>query len=166
MFPRRTGKHYYVQHSPPHANNEQDFIDATHLFYDRQSVTKFNYEKLCTLGMPIAAVSAIYSSPAAAATKSEDIGGLLPVCTCSVVEEVIAGGKDVGYLTSTQKWLVVLEYNYDRTLAHSSHQIGPMLQLGEKVESDLLGRQYHGQYRQPHCTVQLLDISLAVSIMP
>lgn len=27
-----------LQRSPPHVNNEQDFIDATHLFYDKVSL--------------------------------------------------------------------------------------------------------------------------------
>ena len=68
-----------LKRSPPHADNLQEFDNAVHLFYDRQSVAKFNFDKLSKLGTPVAAINAIHSSPAAAATKSEDAGGLFPV---------------------------------------------------------------------------------------
>ena len=68
-----------LHRSPPHATNFSDFSDAVHLFYDRKSVAEFNFDRLSHLGTPIAAIEAIHSSPVAAATKSEDAGGLLPV---------------------------------------------------------------------------------------
>ena len=65
-----------LQRSPPHANNEIEFADAIHLFYDCLSVTQFNQNKLSQLGSPIAAINAVHSNPIAAVAKAEDAGGL------------------------------------------------------------------------------------------
>ena len=68
-----------LHRSPPYADNFEDFREVVHLFYDRKSVAQFNFERLALLGTPIATVKAIHSSSAAAATKSEDAGGLSPI---------------------------------------------------------------------------------------
>lgn len=65
-----------LQRSPPHANNFQDFHEAVHSFYDSKTVVKFKYDKLSSLGTPIATIKAIHSSPTAAAA---DAGDLCPV---------------------------------------------------------------------------------------
>ena len=61
------------------ANNYADFQDTVRLFYDKQSVAKFNHEKLSSLGTPIATNNAIHSSPSAASATPDDAGGLHPV---------------------------------------------------------------------------------------
>ena len=61
------------------ASNSASFDDAVWLFYDRQSVAKYNYEKLAELGAPIAVINAIHSSAAAASAKPDDAGGQHPV---------------------------------------------------------------------------------------
>ena len=68
-----------LRRSPTEASNSTDFKDAIRLFYDKQSVAKFNNDKLCELDAPIAAINAIHSSAAAAAVKPDDAGGLYPV---------------------------------------------------------------------------------------
>ena len=47
-----------LQRSPTEASNSTDFKNAIRLFYDKQSVAKFNYDKLCELDAPIAAINA------------------------------------------------------------------------------------------------------------
>lgn len=61
------------------ANNSGDYKGAIRLFYDKQSVAKFNHEKLSSIGIPIATISAIHSSPSAASAQPDDAGGLHPV---------------------------------------------------------------------------------------
>ena len=56
-----------------------EFQDAVRLFYDKQSVAKFNYGKLLTLQIPIATINALHSSSAAASATSDDAGDLHPV---------------------------------------------------------------------------------------
>ena len=68
-----------LQRSPTEASNSTDFKDAIRIFYDTQSVAKFNYDKLCELDAPIAAINAIHSSAAAAAGKRDDARSLYPV---------------------------------------------------------------------------------------
>ena len=55
-----------LQHSPQSADNLEEFNDAIRLFYTKESVVIFNYEKLQTLGKPIARINAVHSRPAAA----------------------------------------------------------------------------------------------------
>ena len=78
-----------LQCTPIEANNSADFSDAIRLFYDKQSVAKFNYEKLTELEAPIAAINAIHSSTAAASAKPDDAGGLHPVVFLAKGAEVI-----------------------------------------------------------------------------
>ena len=68
-----------LQRSPQSADNLEEFNDAIRLFYTKESVANFNYEKLQTLGTPIARINAVHSSPAAASTKPDEAGGLYPV---------------------------------------------------------------------------------------
>ena len=65
--------------TPTNAINKSDFSEATHLYYDKMSVTSFNIEKLKSLGKPIARVNALHSNQAAAIATPEDAGGLDPV---------------------------------------------------------------------------------------
>lgn len=43
-----------LDRTPINATNAMEFQDAVRLFYDKQSVAKFNYEKLLTLQTPTA----------------------------------------------------------------------------------------------------------------
>jgi len=61
-----------LHRSPIEATNSADFNDAVRLFYDKQNVAKYNYEKITELGTPIAAVNAIHTSAAAASAKPDD----------------------------------------------------------------------------------------------
>ncbi|XP_078371416.1 ATP-dependent DNA helicase Pif1-like [Oculina patagonica] len=54
----------------------EDFTDAVRLFFDKQSVAKYNFEKLHSLGTPIVRISAVHSGRNARAAKSDDAGGL------------------------------------------------------------------------------------------
>ena len=65
--------------SQERANNCQEFANAVHLFYDRKSVSEYNYDELCTLGAPIATIQVLHSDSVAASTKPDDAGGLHPV---------------------------------------------------------------------------------------
>ena len=67
-----------LQHSSLQVENS-DFVDAIRLFYDRESVMKFNHDKLRMLGKPIALIKAIHSNITAANVKSDDAGGLHPI---------------------------------------------------------------------------------------
>ena len=71
------------------ASNSAIFDDAVRLFCDRQSVAKFNYEKLGELGAPIAVINPIHSSAAAALSKPDDTRGLHPVLFLAEEAEVM-----------------------------------------------------------------------------
>ena len=68
-----------LQRSPHNASNVNEFTDAVRLFYDKESVAKYNLEKLHTLETPIARVNAINSNHAATTASSDDACGLQPV---------------------------------------------------------------------------------------
>ena len=76
-----------LQRSPSHINLSE-FTDAVRLFFDKKSVAEYNYEKLQSLKVPIARISAKHSGPSAQAAKSDDAGGLEP-------EIFLANGADV-----------------------------------------------------------------------
>ena len=71
--------HSLLQRSPERADNCSEFVDAVHLIYDKKSMAEYNYDKLHTLGSPIAAIQAIHSDAVAASAKPDDAGGLHPV---------------------------------------------------------------------------------------
>ena len=62
----------------PSTSNQAEFKDAVRLFFDKQSVAEYNYEKLKSLNTPIARISAKHSGTGAASAKSDDAGGLDP----------------------------------------------------------------------------------------
>ena len=62
--------------SPLRASNKTDFKNATHLFFDKESVVEYNYQSLQTLGNVIAKIEAVNSDYTAKATKSDEAGGL------------------------------------------------------------------------------------------
>ena len=62
----------------PNTSNQAEFKDAVRLFFDKQSVAAYNYEKLKSLNTPIARISAKHSGTGAATAKSDDAGGLDP----------------------------------------------------------------------------------------
>ncbi len=68
-----------IQRTAQRANNVEEFSDAVWLFYMKESVAEYNFNKLKTLGTPIARINAVHSSAVAAAAKSDDAGGLYPV---------------------------------------------------------------------------------------
>ena len=70
--------HTLLSRTPDKAANTAHFTDAVRLYYDRESTSLFNLEKLQSLGTPIATIKAIHSSPAAASAKPDDAGGLYP----------------------------------------------------------------------------------------
>ena len=53
-----------------------NFKDVVRLFFDKDSVARYNYDKLRSLGTPIARVSAVHSGAGASAAKSDEAGGL------------------------------------------------------------------------------------------
>ena len=57
-------------------NNHSDFENATHLFFDKQSVAECNLTHLQILSSPIAKIEAVNSDHAAQVTSSDDAGGL------------------------------------------------------------------------------------------
>ncbi len=57
----------------------EEFSDAVRLFYTKESVAEYNFNKLKTLGTPTARINAVHSSAVAASAKSDDAGGLYPV---------------------------------------------------------------------------------------
>ena len=59
-----------LKRTPQHADNAADFTEAVRLFYTKDSVAKYNLEKLHTLGTPVAQINAVHSSPVAASTKA------------------------------------------------------------------------------------------------
>lgn len=64
--------------TPSNATNTKDFADATHLFYTKEDVTKFNIQKLHQLSSPKACINAIHSCSSAASAKADDASGLEP----------------------------------------------------------------------------------------
>ena len=50
-----------LQERAPQNVNMEDFKDAVRLFYDKENVARYNYEKLCRLGNPIARISGVHS---------------------------------------------------------------------------------------------------------
>ena len=78
-----------LKRTPMNASNSQDFEDAVRLFYDKESVTRYNFDKLSKLGSPIATINARHSSSAAASAKSDDAGGLHPVVFLAEGAEVM-----------------------------------------------------------------------------
>ena len=60
--------------TPTNAVNKTIFSKATHLYYDKMSVTSFNIDKLKSIGKPIARVNALHSHQAAAIATPEDAG--------------------------------------------------------------------------------------------
>ena len=65
-----------LQERTPQNVSMEYFKDAVRLFFDKQSVAKYNFEKLQSLGTPIVRISAIHSGRNARAAKSDDAGGL------------------------------------------------------------------------------------------
>jgi len=63
------------QRTPQHVNMN-DFTEAPRLFFDKQSVAKYNFEKLSKLATPIARISAVHSGRNARAATSDDAGDL------------------------------------------------------------------------------------------
>ena len=57
-------------------NNHSDFENATHLFFDEQSVAECNLTHLQRLSSSIAKIEAVNSDHAAQVTSSDDAGGL------------------------------------------------------------------------------------------
>ena len=76
-----------VQRSPSHVNLAE-FREAVRLFFDKKNVAEYNYQKLQSLNVPIARISARHKGPGAQAAKSDDAGGLDP-------EIFLAKGADV-----------------------------------------------------------------------
>ena len=68
-----------LKRTPTAANNANEFIDATRLFYKKEDVAQYNHECITQLGTPIARINAIHSCLTAASTKSDNAGGLEPV---------------------------------------------------------------------------------------
>jgi len=52
-----------------------DFTEAPPLFFDKQSVAKYNFDKLTKLAAPVACISAVHSGRNAKAATSDDAGG-------------------------------------------------------------------------------------------
>ena len=85
------------ERTPQHVNMS-DFTEAPRLFFDKQSVAKYNFEKLTKLATPIARISAVHSGRNAKAATSDDAGGLDAVIflargaavmpTCNLWQEV------------------------------------------------------------------------------
>jgi len=85
------------ERTPQHINMS-DFTGATRLFFDKQSVAKYNFDKLTKLATPIARMSAVHSGRNAKAATSDDAGGLDSVIflargaavmlTCNLWQEV------------------------------------------------------------------------------
>ena len=69
---------------PSQVSNTDDVNDAIRLFCDKDSVAKYNLEKLKSLGKPIARIEALHNNSSAASTKSDDAAGLYPVFFLSV----------------------------------------------------------------------------------
>ena len=67
--------HRLQQRAPKNVNMDE-FKDAIRLFFDKNNVARYNYEKLKKLRNPIARISVVHSSTSAAAAKSDDAGGL------------------------------------------------------------------------------------------
>ena len=53
-----------------------DFTEAPRLYFDKQSVAKYNFDKLTKLETLIARISAVYSRRNAKSASSDDVGGL------------------------------------------------------------------------------------------
>ena len=68
--------HTLLTRTPTNVSNCREFQNATHLFFDKESVTQHNYKMLQKLGNPIAKIEAINSDNIAAATKSDEAGNL------------------------------------------------------------------------------------------
>ena len=67
--------HRLQQRAPKNVNIDE-FKDAIRLFFDKNDVARYNYEKLKKLRNPIARLSAVHSGTCAAAAKSDVAGGL------------------------------------------------------------------------------------------
>ena len=78
-----------LERDPSKVTNCDDFEDAVHLYYDKQSVASYNMTKLQTLATPIARIDAIHNNPSAASAKSDDAGGLYPVVFLAVGAQVM-----------------------------------------------------------------------------
>ena len=66
-----------LQEGAPNNVNMNEFRDAVRLFFDKNNVAKYNYQKHKTLSnLSIARISAVHSGSAAAAAKPHDGGGL------------------------------------------------------------------------------------------
>ena len=63
------------QRTPQHVNMN-DFTEAPRLCFDKLSVARYNFEKLKSLGVPIARISAIHSGRNAKTAKSDGADGL------------------------------------------------------------------------------------------
>ncbi len=70
---------HLLQRSPQTADNRDTFEDAVHLYYNKDSVAKHNFDRLASYGTPIARLNAIHSNSTAAAASPDDAGGLQPV---------------------------------------------------------------------------------------
>ena len=68
-----------LQRTPTNATNAGEFHNAIRLFYTKENVAIYNHEAIANLGSPIAKINAIHSCTAAAATTTDDAGGLEPV---------------------------------------------------------------------------------------
>ena len=62
------------ERTPQHVNMS-DFTEAPRLYFDKQSVTKYNFDKLTRLATPIARISAVHSGRNAKSASSDDAGG-------------------------------------------------------------------------------------------
>ena len=73
-------------------HNNADFTEAVHLYYDKASVSQYNFQKIQELGTPIARINAIHSGANAATAKADDANGLVmltanlwPELACAMV---------------------------------------------------------------------------------
>ena len=105
-----------LSRSPNKANNSHLFDTAVRLFYDRLTVFQYNQDRLKALGRPIAMMTAIHSSPTAAAAQADDAGGLEPVLYLSEGAPVMLTRNiysEVGLCNGTPGTVVNILYTDD-----------------------------------------------------
>ena len=67
--------HLLLQHSPNNVDMVE-FSAAIRLYFDKKSVTEYNYEKLKSTGQLVAKIQPKHSGHDASAAKSDEAGGL------------------------------------------------------------------------------------------
>ena len=125
-----------LQERAPQNVNMEDFKDAVRLFYDKENVARYNYEKLCRLGNPIARISAVHSGIGASAAKSDNAGGLQSEVFLSRGATVMLTSnlwQEVGLCNGTVGTVQELLFHSDKpppclpiaVLVHFPHYRGP-----------------------------------------